>query len=31
MEYKPEIVTLALDLYFKGLSYRDIVDHLRQF
>lgn len=31
MEYKPEIVTLAPDLYFKGLSYRDIVDHLRQF
>jgi putative transposase len=31
MEYKPEIVTLALDLYFKGLSYRDIVDHLGQF
>lgn len=31
MEHKPEIVTLALDLYFKGLSYRDIVDHLRQF
>jgi putative transposase len=31
MEYKPEIVTLALDLYFKGLSYRDIVDHLKQF
>lgn len=31
MEYKPEIVTLTLDLYFKGLSLRKIADHLTQF
>jgi transposase-like protein len=31
MEHKPEIVTLTLDLYFKGLSLRDISDHLKQF
>jgi len=31
MKNKPKIVTLALDLYFKGISYRKIVDHLKQF
>ena len=31
MEYRPEIVTLALDLYFKGVSLRKIADHIRQF
>ncbi|MHA1872640.1 MAG: IS1/IS1595 family N-terminal zinc-binding domain-containing protein, partial [Candidatus Heimdallarchaeaceae archaeon] len=27
----PKIITLVLDLYFKGLSQRKIVDHLKQF
>jgi transposase-like protein len=27
----PKIVSLALDLYFKGISLRKIVDHLKQF
>lgn len=31
MKYNPELVTLTLDLYFKGISLRKIVDHLRQF
>jgi putative transposase len=31
MKNKPKIVTLALDLYFKGISYRKVVDHLKQF
>jgi transposase-like protein/predicted RNA-binding Zn-ribbon protein involved in translation (DUF1610 family) len=31
MKNQPKIVTLALDLYFKGISYRKIVDHLKQF
>jgi putative transposase len=31
MVYKPETVTLVLDLYFKGLSLRKISDHLNQF
>jgi transposase-like protein/predicted RNA-binding Zn-ribbon protein involved in translation (DUF1610 family) len=31
MRNQPKIVTLALDLYFKGISYRKIVDHLKQF
>jgi len=31
MRYKPELVTLTLDLYFKGLSLRKITDHLTQF
>ena len=29
MKNKPQIITL--DLYFKGISYRKIVDHLKQF
>ncbi len=31
MVYRPETVTLVLDLYFKGLSLQKIVDHLKQF
>jgi transposase-like protein/predicted RNA-binding Zn-ribbon protein involved in translation (DUF1610 family) len=31
MRNQAKIVTLALDLYFKGISYRKIVDHLKQF
>jgi len=31
MKNKPKIVTLALNLYFKGISYRKIIDHLKQF
>jgi transposase-like protein len=31
MKYNPRLVTLALDLYFKGVSLRKIVDHLKQF
>ncbi len=30
-EYNPKIITLALDLYFKGASLRKIVDHIKQF
>ncbi len=31
MKHTPEAITLTLDLYFKGLSDRKIVDHLKQF
>jgi transposase-like protein len=31
MEYNPKVVTLALDLYFKGVSLRKITDHIKQF
>jgi transposase-like protein len=31
MKHTPESITLTLDLYFKGLSDRKIVDHLKQF
>jgi len=31
MKNNPRIVTLVMDLYFKGISYRKIVDHLKQF
>jgi transposase-like protein len=31
MKSTPQIVTIALDLYFKGISMRSIVDHLKQF
>ena len=31
MVYRPDTITLVLDLYFKGLSLRKIVDHLKQF
>lgn len=29
--YEPEIITVTLDLYFKGISLRKISDHLKQF
>ncbi|KQC05724.1 MAG: hypothetical protein APR53_06280, partial [Methanoculleus sp. SDB] len=31
MKHDPKIITLALDLYFKGVSLRKIADHLKQF
>ena len=31
MKATPETVTVALDLYFKGISMRAIVDHIKQF
>jgi transposase-like protein len=31
MKHSPESITLTLDLYFKGMSDRKIVDHLKQF
>ena len=31
MRRTPESITIALDLYFKGISLRNIVDHLKQF
>jgi transposase-like protein len=31
MKNTPEIITLALDLYMKGLSLRKVTDHLEQF
>ncbi|MEN2975377.1 MAG: IS6 family transposase [Candidatus Caldarchaeales archaeon] len=31
MKYRPEIIALALDLYFKGVSFRKIADHVKQF
>lgn len=31
MKNKPEIITLALDLYMKGLSLRKVTDHIEQF
>lgn len=31
MKATPQVVTVALDLYFKGISYRKVVDHLKQF
>jgi len=31
MKHDPDLITLSLDLYFKGLSDRKIVDHLKQF
>lgn len=31
MRFDPKIVSLALDLYFKGISLRKIVDHIKQF
>ena len=31
MQNKPEVVTAALDLYFKGVSLRKTADHLKQF
>jgi transposase-like protein len=31
MRYEPKIITISLDLYFKGTSLRKISDHLKQF
>jgi len=31
MKATPQVVTVALDLYFKGISLRKVVDHLKQF
>ena len=31
VHYDPKVVTVALDLYFKGTSLRKIQDHMRQF
>jgi len=31
MKHDPKTITLALDLYFKGVSLRKIADHLKQF
>jgi len=31
MKHDPNIITLTLDLYFKGLSNRKIRDHIMQF
>ena len=31
LKYDPRIITLTLDLYFKGVSLRKISDHLKQF
>ncbi|MCP8313789.1 MAG: DDE-type integrase/transposase/recombinase [archaeon] len=30
-KYDPELITITLDLYFKGISLRKISDHIRQF
>jgi transposase-like protein len=30
-KYNPEVITVTLDLYFKGISLRKISDHLKQF
>jgi len=31
MKYTPDLITQALDLYFKGLSLRKVQDHFQQF
>jgi len=31
MRFDPKVITLALDLYFKGVSLRKISHHIRQF
>jgi putative transposase len=31
MKFSPKVITLTLDLYFKGVSLRKIADHLTQF
>ena len=31
MKNEPKAITLSMDLYFKGVSYRKICDHLKQF
>lgn len=30
MKFNPEVVTMTLDLYYKGVSLRNIQDHLKQ-
>lgn len=30
LKYDPELITITLDLYFKGISLRKIADHLKQ-
>jgi transposase-like protein len=31
VQFDPKIITLTLDLYFKGVSLRKITDHIQQF
>ncbi|OPY37071.1 MAG: Integrase core domain protein [Methanoregula sp. PtaU1.Bin051] len=31
VKYDPKVITLTLDLYFKGVSLRKITDHIQQF
>jgi transposase-like protein len=31
MKFSPKVITLTLDLFFKGVSQRKIADHLKQF
>jgi len=31
VRHSPELITVALDLYFKGLSLRKITDHLNDY
>ena len=31
LKFSPQIITLTLDLYFKGVSMRKITDHIKQF
>ncbi len=31
MKNEPKAITLSMDLYFKGISYRKVCDHLKQF
>jgi transposase-like protein len=31
MQNDPKVITVALDAYFRGMSLRDVRDHLRQF
>lgn len=31
MKQDPKVITLCMDLYFKGVSYRQIRDHIMQF
>ncbi len=31
MRYNPNAITACIDLYFKGVSFRNIADHLKQF
>jgi len=31
LKFSPQLITLTLDLYFKGVSLRKIADHVKQF